>query len=686
MNRRAGFTLAEMAIATAILVAAIALAMSGYVYVWSEFTKSLVQNRLDVQVQLSIEQIKRDLRLTALERVFYFPEGAGPYSAISLPLARDDNGDGAIDLDANGKIIWDKTVVYHVWSGNPTQLRTTTFDPRPNLTDVQLQEQLNSVATVGNGTMTFGGSNSTTRVVFQNLFTWNVQPQGSTYDGYAAVRQRDVGRVLGSALVSNGLNTITFRVRGKNPASSGFRVGVDSIFMTPSASVREGEAMLPALSAVGATPTVTLMNDGSWSGNYQLEFPATASSHQFTLSVPNDRWIETNFRARGELHEGTGVFFDTSLNPQDFILRLDGGYGVNWYASVQTGSSSISSALDSMRGDVVRILVRGSNLVPGGDIDFNAGMIFAYFRASSWGALGITDAFVAEANVVNGVPTMDAVPGTMTRMRSQGGANNVTISTSSGAYMGHPAALSIDRTKSYLVTYRISSSIGQGNVPLWVHSNSTYQASYVISGTNSPTATDAQASTWSSRSDVYTTNAIPGLEWLWGTYMTNAVYTSGIFDSGRASPTYSTVAWNGAVPSGAYLGVKVRSGNAPDLADAQSWTNVTTRTTPGAISPGNGRYVQFQASMRSAGAFASETPSLRDLTINWAGETRIVDVGGTFTKAPNYGIFEVSVNDQPLKQGVVVNLEIFDFARGHATSNRITSAATTEVTPRNTGR
>ena len=64
-----------------------------------------------------------------------------------------------------------------------------------------------------------------------------------------------------------------------------------------------------------------------------------------------------------------------------------------------------------------------------------------------------------------------------------------------------------------------------------------------------------------------------------------------------------------------------------------------------------------------------------------------MDIGGTFTKGPDYGVFKVSVDGREIKTGVVIDLEIFEQARGYRGANRtIRSSLTSEVTPLNTGR
>jgi len=373
-TNKLGFTLVELGTAASITVIAVTIAMAALVYGLRAAGQSQVQNELDIDVQKSMERLKHGIRLSSLDKMFFYPTGAGPYSAISFPMARDDDGDQVIEVDGDGYIIWDETLVYHVWLSAPHQLRLTTFDPRDDsLTDAQRQVQINSVAVNGTGNLTHNGVNASTRVVFENLFAWTIIPRGSTYDGYASVLSRDMNVILGSCVLDNGSHTFTFTVNGKNPNSTGHQIGIDSLVVSPCYGVREAEAQLPATDYSGAVPVSQYMAGGSWNGNYQLLFPATAAGQYFTLTMENDRWEETNFRATGETHEDTTVSFDQSGSPYDFVTHLR-GLVTNWYARQQTGDTNSATASDDLLRDcAVRVLLRGEEMINGNWIECNGG-------------------------------------------------------------------------------------------------------------------------------------------------------------------------------------------------------------------------------------------------------------------------------------------------------------------------
>ena len=172
---------------------------------------------------------------------------------------------------------------------------------------------------------------------------------------------------------------------------------------------------------------------------------------------------------------------------------------------------------------------------------------------------------------------------------------------------------------------------------------------------------------------------------MYTTYPTNGYYVSPVMDTQLDAPAYQNISWDAYEPWGSSLKLKVRSGNSNDLSDAQAWTNITAMTSPGSINPGNSQYCQFYAEFEPSSSGLA-APKLKDVTVRWTGEERFVDVGGTFTKGPNYGTFDLTVDGQQIKTGVSIDLEIFKDTRGYRGTRRITSALTSEVTPRNSGR
>ena len=682
-NRR-GHTLVEMVVATAILVVAVALAMRGLLYVMVETNMAAKQSELDIEVQVSMEKLKSHLRLTSLDKVLTYPPGAGPYTAMSFPSARDDDGDGAVDLDAEGNIDWDETLVYHVWPSAPHQLRLTIFDPRDSSLSVTgRQEQMESVVLNGHGNDTHNGENATTRVVFENLFDWTISPRGARFDAYASNLCRAASVPLGSCILESGAHDFKFEVIGINPASSGRKISLDSFVVSPCAAWREAERQLPVADEDGATAISQYMAGGSWDGNYHLYFPSDSNANYVTLSLENDRWEESNFGGTGVQKDNTTVEFDQTLATPEYVVKLE-GLDVNWDASRQTAATNNSpSEDDEIKGCAVRVMLRGDEMENGAWLQYDGGQCRVNFRGGGeWDKkLRILKAYIGEcASTTNA--SMDVAPGTQCSL-TFGGADAVEIAGGSSRWTDL-ANFPIDRDKTYLVSFLIRNSPTDGTCWRWDETQSSNAVNgYIIPASSDPGTADLAAETWSSRGDVIPTNRVHAVQYLFTTYPTNGTFISQILDTGMDAPLYTDINWHDQL-NGGTITLKVRSGTTNDLSDAPAWTNVSAIAFPGVINPGDKRYIQFLAELRPhSGGLA--TPVLKDVIIRWPGPERLVDVFASVTKGPDYGVFELTVDGEPLKTGVVIDLDIFDDVRTHKGTQRLRSRLVSEIAPRNSG-
>jgi type II secretory pathway pseudopilin PulG len=689
-----GFTMVEIMVSTVILSLALTAAISGWLYVFRGEKMNSVQNELDMDVRKAMERIRADLRLSSIDKMYYYPAGPGPYTAISMPLARDDNGDGLLELDSGGKIIWDKTVIYHVWAGTPNQLRKTTFDPRnTNRTPAEMQAQIDSVVTVGNGTAAYDSSTATTMPVFQNLFNWDIYGKGAQYDAYRPMLNRDSDVVFGSALLTPGSHSVTFRVVGKNAASTGYKIGVDSVVMSPCGIPREAEAQTVSAN-VGATAVGEYMG-GSWDGCYQMSFPATATGQYFTMTMENDRWEETNFRGDGSICDDTRVDFEETYSPKTFVVRCIPPT-TNWYASTQTLDTTPDDTVgDELRGAAVRVLLRGANMLEGNGIK-NSGLFHClWLRSSSAKDLHVKGAYIAEcASDSNYSPNAKS-----TGMQLfYGGAGDFTIPNgASSPYLtlGAGSTLYIEREKSYVVSFLVASNADTFGSLRWFQnpvnpSNPTPPGCYMIPGSANPDLTATRAMDWSSNTNVVIDPFLYGVEHVHCLAASNGTWTSQIVDTHLTAPTYTTLTWNDVKPSGTTLKMKLRTGNLEDMSDATAWSNLTAMTAGGAINPASKRFVQVQTEMWSDSTFYY-VPSLKDFTVKWDGLARVVDIGGTISQSASNGVFEILLDGSNIiKRGVTIDLTIFQWVRGFSPgpvgSNILTSTVSAEVEPRNTGK
>jgi prepilin-type N-terminal cleavage/methylation domain-containing protein len=665
MKSKQGFTLVEVVAAVVLLVMALGLALSGYLFSLNNVNQGDVQNELDSDVQLAMERLKKDLRLSSLDAMFYYPSGAGPYEAICFPLAEDSDGDGLLEEDADGKLLWDETVIYHIRPTTPNQLVKTTFKPRDNsLSDAQRQAQLESVVKYGHGSSTYNSQNASSKAIFENLLDWEINPKAGRFDAYSPVLTRESSS-LGYILLDPGTHAFTFTAIDKNSRSGGYKIGIDQLFVSPSYSEREAEAQLPVAAQTGATASRRYMAGGSWKGNHQLFFPAGAVGDSFTLKLNNDQWEETNFGALGYLAENTEFIFDDTLSPKDNIVQLRGN-DISWEAEQQSGSTATSVSNNVLMGSTVKVHINGSKLLTnGGWLEYNGRKCRLTFQASAIGILQVEDVYIGKTTSLTGETTEFSTTG----------PKHVTFHSGSSASYQMPAGTSstsdwidfeINTTNNYLVQFKVRNEPTKSFPMAWRNRQSGI-ADCVVNG--SPT------------------NYIFGLKSITASYPENGTYTSQIFDTHLAKPKYGDISWNASMPSGTALSLKVRTGSRPNLSDAVGWSSVSASSVnPHSIAASYRRYIQFQTRLTSS-SDGTSTPKLKDVTIDWGGERQLVDIGGIFTKGPGYGMFEISVDGDPLRSALIVDLEIYRDERVvNKETRRITSALQVELTPRNNGK
>lgn len=684
---KSGFTLVEVSASALILMMAMALGIAGYLYTLKNISQADVQNELDIDVQLAMESLKRDLRLSSLDAIFYYPAGAGPYQAISFPMARDSDGDGIVEKNSEGKVIWDETVIYHIRPTTPNSLVKTVFTSRDEtLSDAQRQAQLEDVVADGDGSSTYNSANTSSRVIFENLLKWKIMPKEGMFDAYAAVNTRDKAS-MGYILLDAGSHNFQFKVIGKNSSSSGYAIGIDQLLVSPSYGPREAEAQLPASATTGPSPISQYMPTGSWKGNHQLYFPATSIGNKFTLTLPNDRWEETNFGGLGYQAENTRVEFDETLFPKDYVVCLD-GMTTAWESTAQTGDPEGLNPTGSLKKKAVRILQKGSELADNGSwISYNGQQCKLTFSASSTEAFELEKVYIGQStsstNASMNYQNSAAAPITQV---SFGGWDKIVIPP------GHTVSsdwidLPINRDNNYLISFIISDDENRDAPKQWTDLRATDPALLTTMVVNDADDDITNDLTWDGRGDItpYYTNLIFGLEAVEVSYPKTGTYTSQIFDTHLAVPQYGTISWNADLPANTALSFKVRAGSTPDLSDASSWDSLTGFSTSRSITAPNERYIQFQAFLQSD-ADGQASPVLKDITLEWTGERQLVNIGGIFSKGPGYGTFEVSVDGQPLRSGLIIDLEIYkDVLAFNAQSRRVTSTLKAELTPRNSG-
>ncbi|VGO12437.1 hypothetical protein PDESU_00989 [Pontiella desulfatans] len=683
-KRSQGFTLLEVIASASLLVMAMGMAITGYIFTLKNVNEADVQNDLDIDLQLAMEHLKRDLRLSSLDTIFYHPVGGGPYQAISFPMAYDSTGDGIVERDEENKIIWDETIIYHIRPGDPDKLVKTTFSPRDNtLTDAQRQEQLDKVVDSGSGSGTYNGSNAKSKILFANLLDWEINPKAGRFDAYSSTVTRDRAN-LGYMLLDPGEHKITFTVVDKHSKSTGYNIGIDQLVVSGSASPREAEEQLPATSQTGASAINQYVTEGSWKGNRQLYFPASSIGSSFTLVMENDRWEETNFSGLGYQAKDARVEFLDTISPSDFVVQLD-GMDYTWEAEKQAGSLPVSPPVGLMQNWVVRTLQKGADLADNGNwFAYNGRKCRLKFQSAENGNFRVTNVFIGES-AASEVASMDFDPATMTVVKFGGSIGSPTVGPGT-SFFSDWIDFPISKDKNYLVSYRIANNADKCQPAKWkdVWPNAAMTCQVI---TDAPSLVEvAKDPTWGDRSETrMDMDAILGLAAIEASFPSNGTYSSQIFDTHLDKPTYGDITWNADVPSDSTIAFKVRSGSQPDLSDADDWETITAFTGSCRVPGRWERYVQFQTLLQSS-SDGLYSPILRNVTIDWNGETQLVNIGGIFTKGPDYGTFEISVDGEPLRSALIIDLEIYDdVTLLDGKRRRITSSLKTELTPRNSG-
>ncbi len=664
----------EAVTSLSILVISVSLIVGGYVYLEKNSQDQITQDTLDLDLRLAVNRLQQEMLLTSLSEMLYAPAGAQKFAAISFPSFQS----GSIETEEAGAF-WDTTIIYHVHgSGAEQRLLRTVFIPRDNtLSTAERQAQLDQVVADGHGHNAENGTHASTTCLFQHVFDWSIEPQGSSYDGYSDQLHLDQGASLGSIQMDAGEHTLTITSTGKDSRSTGYKVGLDTLRLSTSGLEREAEAQV----ADGTPKPVPEYNaSGTWSGYHQLTFEPSSVGDSFEVSFYNDRWEDTNFDQIGGVKSNVTVNgIDANYSPADLALRLNGN-STNWQASVQTGDlTGMSWTGNAFAGAAVRVLLRGSDMAYGNSLLHDGLKCRLAFSSTADGPLHIRKAYIDELR-----KAYDPSPDTRgTPVQVTFGSLNACSIPAGATVFSDFIDFPIQVGSSYAVTFLVDTDAEQSHPLIWKEANHVTGA-FMIPGSSTPDlACLTETTNWSSRADVVQMDAVIAVDMLHTTYPQAGTYVSAPVDTQMESPRLESIEWTEDCPDGTALKIKVRSGNAPDMSDAPAWQDVSAMPSPGYLtSIDYKRYVQYQATLYSHTGF--NTPKLRDLSIQWPGQTRVVDVGGIFVNGPEYGQFEARIDDQSLSSPLRVTLQLREDIRGYNnTTKTMYAEGSFELTPRN---
>ncbi|MBD3426173.1 MAG: hypothetical protein GF409_02960 [Candidatus Omnitrophica bacterium] len=719
-----GFTVIEVLFVTALSVMVIGAILSAWIFTSRAWMSEAQQTGMRMNMMQALETMKHDVRLSSLTYMVFYPSGASPYTAVSMPAAETDNN-GFYSLNANGNIDWDKTIIYHLYSeggGTATLRRTVLYNRDNTLTDEERYTQLAGVVTTGAGT----GSYSTDTGFLPNVNTFEISSVSPVVDFYdASATPVRAGKVVfGWAKLDSGDHTIRFEVTGKNDLSGGYDIGIDNIMIEPAGASREFEyydsSYAPMGSITVAAGSANLVTDGAWSNNNYLELSAGGVGSYVEIQDYYDLLRESAFdNASLDNTETTGDRVRIALD----IPQEDEEGDITWYAYAEAGDSQQEGRNGAMPGGVTPpVAIR--TVVFRDSIDEKADLIRVKFKSGSSDALNIHSAYITKRDGSFG---------------SDGQANRNTSGLDVEEFHRHQQLFFKDDTGSPVPDVSIPADSEVWSV--WTAYPLRTDSDYFIS-MNIQDAGSTTTKYWEGTSGVTRTYYLPGSSYStmagvpdWSgespstdknIYITTNIDTwdssgsveSHIFDTSLSTPIYNQVKWSEDSPTGTEITLKARSDSDEYMAGATDWESVTGSTSnPGGLSIGTGRYVQFLAELASDPYWevsstektyeeyvddqvdnyavtdfpaVSGTPYVTgvysvwidDVEIDWPGRERICNVTGYIARKNNYGQAKIIVDGEELVKILSVHVATEDEVQGRT----ISAENYIEVQPRNTGK
>ncbi len=397
LRNKKGFTFTEVMFVGIISVIVIGGILSAWIFTYRTWTVERQYTELRIDLMNALEVIKNDLRLSSLTYMSFYPNTEQTYTAVSMPVAETDSN-GFFTLDADEKIDWDKTVIYylHTAGDGSKTLRRKVFDPRDNTKDEdERYAQLEDVVTGEEG-----------EEFLKNVDTFEISPLSPIVDFYdeSSTPVRVGKMVFGWANLSSGDHTIRFEIDGKNDLSSGYDIGLDSIFIEPSVSPREVEyynsSFAPAGSLTVSGGTAGRVHDSMWGNDNYLEFDAAGVGSYIEISDYYDLWRESSFE--------DAALDNTAMFDEEVHIKLDtpeegstDPVEITWFAHVETGDTQTEGRNGGFPGGAtspltIRTVVIQDNISVEGD------MIRVSFRSSSNNPLVIDKAYITKRSGTSG--------------------------------------------------------------------------------------------------------------------------------------------------------------------------------------------------------------------------------------------------------------------------------------------
>ncbi len=646
--RSSGFTIPEVLMAVAISAFLTATVIGMWYFAYKNWSVENVRTRMRANLEVAMERIKSDARLSSATYTSGYPDDAVTYEGLSLPLAQaDENGFFALDGE---NIYWDTSVLYHLYENDETgnkELRRTVFTNNHDIImdSARREAQLASVVENGDGSAAENAANSVTDDKFlprsetersRQTIDFSVSPKALGFNGYSPdIKRTNVS--FGCINLAPGYHDLTFEVIGKDEDSSGFAMGIDSLSITPSGSAREMEVcvnhndLLDTVAGSDGGVSSKVGPDETWSGKNYFEFSSGAVSDFVTFRMYYDLWRESNWR-------GVSQRENTILTGDDLYVKLpnflqDEGIETTWQADDQTGVAQtdyndaggnpyplnnitvrnvVSYGALTLEGDLVRVNFACHSPLPSPPLD------------PTINYLKITSAYIDERDGTSGNehnpvynPAVPATNNTRVQLFFNVDANGVILETGNGNiepggiiplgesrysnWAIYPITIDPDNQKDYLVTFHIESSAAQAYVCYWPVATGT--GSYLhfddyASDDNWAVPVDRTGALFNppdelpdppDEGDDCTSSRYTYVTASLDVWSGEGSITSESYDTELISPAYDgTIRRTEFEPAGSSVVVQARSSDTDDMQDASEWGTI-----------GNGRYAQFRANLSS---------------------------------------------------------------------------------------
>ncbi len=686
--KKYGYTLIEVMVASFISVLVIGGVSTSLAHILRTWRETQVISDLNMSLELAMEHMRKDMRLSSVGvgLMSFYPATSAKYTAISFPMADDLDNDGLLDRNAEGKIEWTKTVIYHIMATSPNEFRRTIFSPRDTSASSQdLYTQLSTVAlAMSDATIesaSLSGESSNSRTVFKNLTKLAFFPPKSMFDGYSPSRKRGSTFNFGSIVLAPGFHTLEFTVTGKNDDSSGYDIEVDKFRLGRARGSLEAEAFMPInshpkapLFSYSTSAGTAVAEDMStygvqWSGRAQAKFNASGVGSQIDFDIYDDMWCDNNFNDPGaQVSSNCSVKFDTSFKSiapyiGDKVVSMD--KGIAWTAS-SCGDTIQTIPVTSTT--TVWNAIYGGSAVDDISISMNGCWTRVSFERPNGYAMHLDDAKI-----------LDNITGISAPITFNNGSSSIIVPITGPSIITSDwvEMWEIDRQQPYYVYFR---SIDQGGA----------DPSGLVCWENSDNIPLSQINggAW--------TNFTAGIHSVEVGYPKEAIYRSGVFDTRTDMPTFKKLYWTEIqkYSEGGDVDIRVRSANNQDMSDG-NWLSANPssdgyfQNNDGSISlMQKKRYIQYEAIFRCGHGGHTEahtnepTAILRDVSIMWEPPLGLVDLEVDFGMGPDCGIVEATVDGKPFAKSMVVELEIYK----EGPRSLQTVHARTEIRPLNTGK